>query len=88
MMGRQGSQDNTDQLMRDLQDAGEREQDLKDQLKFAEEEVSFDEQFLYLCLIFSRRFYLFIDFYIFCRPRTFGKRSRVWRKKTRLWHSS
>lgn len=40
MMGRQGSQDNTDQLMRDLQDASEREQDLKDQLKFAEEEVS------------------------------------------------
>ncbi|XP_066971728.1 early endosome antigen 1 isoform X16 [Macrobrachium rosenbergii] len=39
MMGRQGSQDNTDQLMRDLQDAGEREQDLKDQLKFAEEET-------------------------------------------------
>lgn len=43
MMGRQGSQDNTDQLMRDLQDAGEREQDLKDQLKFAEEEVSLGE---------------------------------------------
>ncbi|XP_071538897.1 uncharacterized protein [Panulirus ornatus] len=39
MMGRQGSQDNTDQLMRDLQDAAEREQDLKDQLKFAEEET-------------------------------------------------
>ncbi|XP_069193897.1 trichohyalin isoform X8 [Procambarus clarkii] len=39
MMGRQGSQDNTDQLMRDLQDATEREQDLKDQLKFAEEET-------------------------------------------------
>ncbi|KAK8745425.1 hypothetical protein OTU49_000183 [Cherax quadricarinatus] len=39
MMGRQGSQDNTDQLMRDLQDSAEREQDLKDQLKFAEEET-------------------------------------------------
>lgn len=39
MMGREGSQDNTDQLMRDLHDAAEREQDLKDQLKFAEEEV-------------------------------------------------
>lgn len=46
MMGRQGSQDNTDQLMRDLQDAAEREQDLKDQLKFAEEEVS---QGVYIC---------------------------------------
>ncbi|XP_063870334.1 trichohyalin-like isoform X4 [Scylla paramamosain] len=39
MMGRQGSQDNTEQLMRDLQGATEREQDLKDQLKFAEEET-------------------------------------------------
>ena len=43
MMGRQGSQDNTEQLMRDLQGATEREQDLKDQLKFAEEEVSYNE---------------------------------------------
>ncbi|XP_037798419.1 girdin-like [Penaeus monodon] len=39
LMARQGSQDNTDQLLRDLKDAGEREQDLKDQLKFAEEET-------------------------------------------------
>lgn len=39
MMGRQGSQDNTDQLLRDLQATQEREQDLKEQLKFAEEEV-------------------------------------------------
>ncbi|XP_076031421.1 uncharacterized protein LOC143019563 isoform X3 [Oratosquilla oratoria] len=39
MMGRQGSQDNSDQLMRDLQDSLEREQDIKEQLKFAEEEV-------------------------------------------------
>lgn len=46
MMGRQGSQDNTDQLLRDLQGATEREQDLKDQLKFAEEEVSFKDIYL------------------------------------------
>ena len=40
MMGRQGSQDNMDQVLRDLQDAMEREQDLKEQLRFAEEEVN------------------------------------------------
>lgn len=39
MMGRQGSQDNTDQLLRDLQATQEREQDIKEQLRFAEEEV-------------------------------------------------
>lgn len=39
MMGRQGSQDNTDQLVRDLQATQEREQDLKEQLRFAEEEA-------------------------------------------------
>ena len=40
MMGRQSSQDNTEQLMRDLQATQEREQDIKEQLKFSEEEVS------------------------------------------------
>ncbi|KAF2357410.1 Protein SOGA [Trinorchestia longiramus] len=39
MMGRQGSQDNMDQLLRDLQATQEREQDLKEQLRFAEEEA-------------------------------------------------
>lgn len=37
---RGGSQEDPQQLMRDLQDSVERESDLKDQLKFAEEEVS------------------------------------------------
>lgn len=37
---RGGSQEDPQQLLRDLQDSVERESDLKDQLKFAEEEVS------------------------------------------------
>nr|XP_023027795.1 protein SOGA3-like [Leptinotarsa decemlineata] len=37
---RGGSQDDSAQLLRDLQDSLEREADLKEQLKFAEEEVS------------------------------------------------
>ena len=39
MLGRQSSQDNTEQLVRDLQATQEREQDIKEQLKFSEEEV-------------------------------------------------
>lgn len=35
-----GSQDDPTQLLRDLQDSMEREADLKEQLKFAEEEVN------------------------------------------------
>lgn len=39
-IGKQGSQDqDVSQLMRDLYDSMERETDLKDQLKFAEEET-------------------------------------------------
>lgn len=36
---RGGSQDDPAQLLRDLQDAMEREADLREQLRFAEEEV-------------------------------------------------
>lgn len=38
---RGGSQDDPAQLLRDLQDSIEREADLKEQLKFAEEEVTY-----------------------------------------------
>lgn len=37
---RGGSQEDPQQLLRDLQDSVERESDLREQLKFAEEEVS------------------------------------------------
>lgn len=37
---RGGSQDDPAQLLRDLQDSMEREADLREQLKFAEEEVT------------------------------------------------
>lgn len=38
-MTRGGSQDDPQQLLRDLQDSLEREADLREQLRFAEEEV-------------------------------------------------
>lgn len=37
---RGGSQDDPQKLLRDLKDASERESDLKEQLRFSEEEVS------------------------------------------------
>lgn len=40
-MTRGGSQEDPVQLMRDLQDSIERETDIREQLKFAEEEVRF-----------------------------------------------
>ena len=40
---RGGSQEDPQQLMRELQDSKERESDLKDQLKYAEEAVSIRE---------------------------------------------
>lgn len=42
---RGGSQEDPVQLLRDLQDSSEREADLREQLKFAEEEVSSEELF-------------------------------------------
>lgn len=46
---RGGSQDDPAQLLRDLQDSLEREADLREQLKFAEEEVT-------LCEVRSKSF--------------------------------
>ena len=43
---RGGSQEDPVQLLRDLQDSVEREADLREQLKFAEEEVKFGKSFL------------------------------------------
>lgn len=40
-MTRGGSQEDPQQLLRDLQDSLEREADLREQLRFAEEEVKF-----------------------------------------------
>ncbi|KAI8119261.1 Protein SOGA3 [Lucilia cuprina] len=51
---RGGSQEDPQQLLRDLQDSVERESDLKDQLKFAEEEVSIQTQDNYEILKFPR----------------------------------
>lgn len=53
---RGGSQEDPQQLLRDLQDSVERESDLKDQLKFAEEEVSnwiLNKAFLTFSALFS-----------------------------------
>lgn len=41
-MTRGGSQDDPVQLLRDLQDAMEREADMREQLRFAEEEASYN----------------------------------------------
>lgn len=50
---RGGSQEDPQQLLRDLQDSVERESDLREQLKFAEEEVS---------AVFIYRFRRFVSF--------------------------
>ena len=44
---RGGSQEDPQQLLRDLQDSLEREADLKEQLRFAEEEVNAKKYFIY-----------------------------------------
>lgn len=48
---RGGSQDDPVQLLRDLQDSMEREADLREQLKFAEEEVTFIHNFNHFCKV-------------------------------------
>lgn len=54
---RGGSQDDPAQLLRDLQDSLEREADLREQLKFAEEEVSPFLPIFYTSLMNNGTFY-------------------------------
>lgn len=55
---RGGSQEDPVQLLRDLQDSIERESDIREQLKFAEEEVSFSFKLEKISLMLECRIFL------------------------------